>query len=114
MTEGHHFADILVPERHRQFHAAIGKAHSFASAEIKPTIGKMQIAVANTRRQNLQQNFAAFGLRRRPLVALQRLTTNADLEHPHLISSRVSLVVARLNIKPGVRAFISRFLSSSR
>src|SRR5262249_43594557 len=62
-TDRHHFTDILVAERHRQPHAAIGKAELFAAAEIKPPLREMNIAVADTRCQNLQQNLAAFRLR---------------------------------------------------
>jgi hypothetical protein len=88
-AEGHHLTDILMTKRHRQLHAAVGKAHLLAAAEIKPSICQMQIAVTDTSRQNLQQDFAAGGLRCGLFVKLQRLAANADLEHAHWTLSRI-------------------------
>src|SRR5260370_24664539 len=51
----HHLADILLPERHRQFHAAVGEIPALPSAKIEPAIGEMQVAVADARRQHLYQ-----------------------------------------------------------
>src|SRR6185503_16464274 len=76
-------ADIFVTECNRKLHAAIGKAHPLAAAQIEPAIGEVQIAVADARGQDLQQNLCAFRLRRGLLIELQRLTANADLEHAH-------------------------------
>ena len=57
-----HLADILVAERHRQLHAAVGEAHPLAAAEVEPAVRQMQIAVADAGGQNFQQNFAALRL----------------------------------------------------
>src|SRR6185369_669716 len=82
-ADRHHLADILVTESDRQFHAAIGKAELFAAAEIEPPFREMNVAVADARRQNLQQDLAAVRLRGWLFVQLQRLAANADLEHTH-------------------------------
>jgi hypothetical protein len=82
-AESHHLADILVAQRHRQFHAAVGKAHALTATEIKIAVREMQIAVADPGGQNLQQHFTAGWLRRGLLIELQRLPANADLEHSH-------------------------------
>ena len=62
-TDGHHLADILVTKRDRQLHAAIGKAHFLAAAEIEPAFRQMKIAVADAGRENFQQDLAALRLR---------------------------------------------------
>ena len=46
-ADRHHFADVLVPERHRQLHAAVLQAHALAAAEIEIAVGEMQVAVAD-------------------------------------------------------------------
>src|SRR5579872_6936929 len=79
----HHLADILMPERQRQLHAAVGEAEPFAAAEIEPTVGEMQVAVADARRQHFEQHFAAGRLRHRLLFGLQRLAADAELKHAH-------------------------------
>ena len=79
----HHFADVLVAERHRQLHAAVLQAHALAAAEIEIAVGKMQVAVADAGGEHLQQDLRAGRLRRRRLVALERLAADADLEHAH-------------------------------
>jgi len=50
----HDLADILVPERHRQRHAAVGETEALAAAKIEPAIGEMQIAVADSRREHFE------------------------------------------------------------
>ena len=76
-------ADILVPERDGQRHAAVRETEPLAATEIEPAVGEMQIAVADSRCKHFKQNLRAFWLRRWLLVALQRLATNADLKHAH-------------------------------
>ena len=80
----HHLADILMPERHRQFHAALGETQPLPATKIEPAIGDMQVAVANARRQHFEQHLRARGLWRRRLVAFQRLTADAELKHAHV------------------------------
>jgi hypothetical protein len=82
-TDRHHLADVLVPERHRQLHAALDDAEPLAAAEIEVAVGKVQIAVADAGRQHLQQHLAAGRLGRRPLGKLQRLAALADLKASH-------------------------------
>ncbi len=84
-AEGDDLADVFVAKRNRKLHAAIGKAHPLAAAQIEPPIGEVQIAVADACGQDLQQDFCAFRLRRGLLIELQRLTANADLEHAHRV-----------------------------
>ncbi len=82
-ADSHHLADVLVPERHRQLHAAVLQAHPLAAAKIEIAVGEVQIAVADAGGENLQQDLGAGRLRRRRLVALERLAADADLEHAH-------------------------------
>ena len=62
-TDRHHLADILVAERDRQLHAAIGKAQLLAAAEIEPAVRQMKIAVADAGSEHFQQDLAALRLR---------------------------------------------------
>ena len=82
-SDGHHFANVFVPERHRQIHAAILQTHPLAAAKIEIAVGEVQVAVADPGGEDLQEHLGAGRLRRRLLVALERLTANADLEHAH-------------------------------
>ena len=87
-----HLADIFMPERHWQFHAAVGEAQALPAAKIEPAIGEVQVAVANARREHFEQHLRARGLWCRLLVAFQRLATNAELKHAHIFTFSVLLV----------------------
>src|SRR5215831_14356757 len=80
----HHLAYILVPERHWQLHATVGETQALAAAKIEPAIGEMQIAMADARREHFKQHLRARRLRRRLLVAFQRLAADAELKHSHV------------------------------
>src|SRR6202030_271715 len=54
-----------------------------AAAEIEPTVGEMQVAVADARREHFEQHLAASWLWRRLLLELQRLAADAELKHAH-------------------------------
>ncbi len=86
--DGDHLADILVAERYRQLHAAVGDAQFLAAAEIEIAVGKMQVAVADAGGQHLEQHFGALGLRRRRLAERHRFAAGTDLEHTHIVPSR--------------------------
>src|SRR6185437_7049243 len=46
-AECHDLPDVLVAEGDRKLHAAIGKAHPLAAAQIEPAVGEVQITVAD-------------------------------------------------------------------
>ena len=80
----HHLADVLVAERHRQLHAAIGEAHALAAAEIEIAVGEMQVAVADAGGQHLQQHLGAGRLGRRAArCSCSGCAAVADLEAAH-------------------------------
>src|SRR6516165_3362734 len=83
-SDRHHLANILVPERHWQLHAAFGETQALAAAKIEPAIGEMQIAMADARREHFKQHLRALRLRRRLLVAFQWLATDTELKHSHV------------------------------
>lgn len=72
-------ADILMPERKRQLHATFGQTQAFAAAEIEIAICQMQIAMADARREHLEQYLRALWLRGQLFVASQRLAAHAKL-----------------------------------
>ena len=113
-TEGDHLADVLVAERHRQLHAAVGEAHLLAAAEIEIPVRQMQIAVTDAGRQNFQQNFAAGRFRRGLFVELQRLATNADLEHAHWTLSRIFSFAGASEPQSAARVTTARCLGRAR
>ena len=82
-TDGHHFTDVLMAERHRQLHAAVFETHALSAAEVEIAVGQVQIAVTDAGGQHLQQHFRAGWLGRRIFVALKRLAAGADLEAAH-------------------------------
>jgi hypothetical protein len=77
-----------VAESDGQLHAPVGKAQALAAPKVEITFRQMQIAMADSGRQDLQQDFAAGRLRRWLFVELQGLAANADLEHTHRTLSR--------------------------
>src|SRR5262249_28663306 len=79
----HHLADILMAERDRQLHAAVGETKALAAAETEPAIGEMQVAVADARREHFEHHLAASRVWGRLLLGLQRLAADAELKHAH-------------------------------
>src|SRR5262245_38443460 len=87
-TKRDHFADILVTESNGQLHAPVGKTQALAAAKVEITFRQVDIAMADTGRQDLQQNFAAGRLRRWLCVESQGLAAHTDLHKSHRTLSR--------------------------
>jgi hypothetical protein len=83
-------ADVLVAHGQRQLDAAVHQVELLASANLVVAIPDMQVGMAHSRRQHLQQHLRALRCGRVALVLLQRRSALTDLAaaHPHPMSAK--------------------------